>query len=51
MPYALNSMQKKAWEISEKSKEERTRVQALSLAKECGKDNSNISLVEQYLAK
>jgi hypothetical protein len=35
MPYALKSMQKKAWEISEKSKEERTWVQALSLAKEC----------------
>jgi ribonuclease HI len=32
---ALNSIQRKAWEISEKSKEERTQVQALSLAKEC----------------
>jgi len=33
---ALNSVQKKAWEISEKpDTEERTKVQALSLAKEC----------------
>jgi hypothetical protein len=33
---ALNSLQKKAWEISEKSGvEDRTQVQALSLAKEC----------------
>jgi predicted transcriptional regulator len=33
---ALNSLQKKAWEISENPEtEERTKVQALSLAKEC----------------
>jgi G3E family GTPase len=32
---ALNSLQRKAWEISERSDEERTQVQALSLAKEC----------------
>jgi predicted transcriptional regulator len=32
---ALNSLQKKAWEISEKSIEQKTQVQALSLAKEC----------------
>jgi predicted transcriptional regulator len=33
---ALNSLQKKAWEISERSNvEEKTQVQALSLAKEC----------------
>ena len=32
---ALNSLQKKAWEISEGSNEEKTKVQALSLAKEC----------------
>jgi predicted transcriptional regulator len=32
---ALNSLQKKAWEISEKSIEEKTQVQALSLAKDC----------------
>ena len=33
---ALNSLQKKAWEISESADiEERTKVQALSLAKEC----------------
>ena len=33
---ALNSLQKKAWEISENPDvEERTKVQALSLAKEC----------------
>ena len=32
---ALNSLQKKAWEISKKSYEEKTQVQALSLAKDC----------------
>jgi predicted transcriptional regulator len=33
---ALNSLQKKAWEVSENPDvEERTKVQALSLAKEC----------------
>jgi predicted transcriptional regulator len=32
---ALNSLQKRAWEISEKSIEEKTQVQALSLAKDC----------------
>jgi predicted transcriptional regulator len=33
---ALHSLQKKAWEISQNSEtEERTKVQALSLAKEC----------------
>ena len=33
---ALNSLQRKAWEVSEKSNlEQKTEVQALSLAKEC----------------
>ena len=33
---ALNSLQKKAWEISENPQtEEKTKVQALSLAKDC----------------
>lgn len=32
---ALNSLQRRAWEISERSEEERTQVQALSLAKDC----------------
>jgi hypothetical protein len=31
----LNSLQKKAWEISENTGEDKTKVQALSLAKEC----------------
>jgi predicted transcriptional regulator len=32
---ALNSVHKKAWSIVDKSEDERTQIQALSLAKEC----------------
>jgi len=50
---ALNSLQKKAWEISENTEGDKEKIQALSLAKECVINKldllTNITVVEDAM--